>query len=120
MQKENKDSSKMAVVTTQLLRASILPDAEEFAKYDSVCPGAADRILQMAEKQTEHRQRMENKDIDALNRDSRLGLIFAFVFAMATLVTAVLLIFYGHEVTGTILSGAGLATVVQAFIKGKD
>ncbi|MGN0957532.1 MAG: DUF2335 domain-containing protein [Selenomonas bovis] len=120
MQQENKANSKMAVVTTQLLRASILPDAEEFAKYDSVCPGAADRILKMAESQTEHRQRMENKDIDALNRDSRLGLIFAFIFAMVTLIAAVLLILYDHEVTGTILSGVGLATVVQAFIKGKD
>ena len=63
---------------------------------------------------------MENKDIDALNHDSRLGLIFAFIFAMVTLIAAVLLILYDHEVTGTILSGVGLATVVQAFIKGKD
>ena len=36
-----------------------LPSAAEFSGYELTCPGAADRILTLAEKQFEHRAELE-------------------------------------------------------------
>ncbi len=36
-----------------------LPPPEDLAHYDAICPGAADRIITMAESNMEHRQSME-------------------------------------------------------------
>lgn len=94
-----------------------LPPAEEFARYEQVCPGAADRIIAMAENQSRHRQAIENKSIEMTSRDSLLGLIFAFVFALATLVAGVWLVIQEHPVVGTIFGGVGLGTVVTSFMK---
>ena len=35
-----------------------LPPAEQFAAYESILPGSAERILQMAEKQQSHRMQL--------------------------------------------------------------
>lgn len=36
-----------------------LPPPDVFAGYEQVCPGAAERILSMAEQQAKHRQDLE-------------------------------------------------------------
>ena len=94
-----------------------LPDAEEFARYEQVCPGAADRIIAMAENQSKHRQEIENRSMKMTARDSLLGLIFAFIFALATLAGGLWLVTFDHPVVGTIFGGVGLGTVVTGFIK---
>lgn len=55
-----------------------IPPPSIIEGYERVLPGSADRIITMAEKQSEHRQKMEEKMISAESRDSLLGVIFAF------------------------------------------
>ena len=57
---------------------------EAFQRYEEILPGAAERILKMAEKQAEHRQRLEEKIVNAEIRDARLGLIFGFLIGLTT------------------------------------
>lgn len=45
--------------------------------YEKILPGAADRILSMAETQSKHRQLMEKKMIEAEARDGLLGYCLA-------------------------------------------
>ena len=40
-----------------------IPPPEALARYEEIQPGAADRILKMAEKQQEHRMALETKAI---------------------------------------------------------
>ncbi|MBW2608107.1 MAG: DUF2335 domain-containing protein [Deltaproteobacteria bacterium] len=42
-----------------------LPPPEILAKYNSVLPDAAERIISMAENQATHRQRIESKVIES-------------------------------------------------------
>ncbi len=42
-----------------------IPPPSYLSGYEQLLPGAADRILKMAEKETEHRQAMEKKALDA-------------------------------------------------------
>ena len=75
-------SKKVAVIEAQC--AGPLPPPEAFQRYEEILPGAAERILKMAEKQAEHRQRLEEKIVNAEIRDARLGLIFGFLIGLTT------------------------------------
>lgn len=59
-----------------------IPPPSIIEGYERVLPGSADRIITMAEKQSEHRQKMEEKMISAESRDSLLGVIFAFLLGV--------------------------------------
>lgn len=62
-----------------------LPHPEILAGYDQVLPGAADRIITMAEKNQAHRHALEAKVIPAGITSERIGQILAFLLYLATL-----------------------------------
>lgn len=66
-----------------------LPPASEFDRYEQVCPGAADRILSMAEREEAHRHDTEDRIVDSIIRQSKLGQIFAFSIALGSLGTVI-------------------------------
>ena len=96
---ENTPQSQIQTTTAIYHRQVVgpLPAADEFAGYEKVLPGAADRILTMAEKQSQHRQELEKRELEIDARDSLLGTIFAFVFATATMCGSFFLIYNGYE-----------------------
>jgi uncharacterized membrane protein len=102
-----------------------LPQPEDLQKYEQACPGAADRIIVMAEKQAAHRQELE-RDIQFLNhkivasssRNSLLGVISAFLLCAMAIGAAVLLALNDKTVAGTIIGAVGLSSLVGTFIYG--
>jgi uncharacterized membrane protein len=97
-----------------------LPPPEALAQYNEVLPGAAERIMAMAERQSSHRQGLENIAVSAQTRDSLIGLIFGLVIGLATICGGVICIMNGHEIGGTILGGTGLASLVGVFVYGSQ
>ena len=95
-----------------------IPDASQLERYDMVCPGAADRIITMAEKQSKHRQDIEKKVVTASSRDSLLGLLAAFIIGIVTTVFGGVLILKSHDAAGTIFGGVGLSSLVGTFVYG--
>ncbi len=93
-----------------------------FAGYEEALPGAADRILKMAEKQAEHRQYVEKKMVDTESRDSFLGIISALAIALFIIIagTTVIVAVPGIHATvaGLIIDLTGIATVIGTFLKG--
>ena len=83
-----------------------LPASAEFSGYEQAMPGAADRILAMAEKEAEHRRRNEDKIVEHSVRKSGRGQVFAFVLALVSLG----LVFF------SILRSEPLGAVVPAMI----
>jgi uncharacterized membrane protein len=83
-----------------------LPTSKEFSGYEQAFPGAANRILAMAEKESEHRRENENKIVQHSVKKSGRGQIFAFILALVSLG----LIFY------SILKGEMLGTIIPAII----
>lgn len=108
--------------TKKLVAASYfegpLPPPEVFAKYESICPGAADRILRMAERQAEHRQELEKKIVKANSRDGLLGVIFALIIVIFALICGTIVSINGLPWAGSFIGAAGLSSVVGAFIYG--
>lgn len=97
-----------------------LPDPETLTEYSVLIPNGADRIMQMAEKQIEHRMKMENKVISGQMLQSNIGQFLAFFIGLAALSASTYCIVNGHEWAGSILGIGGLTGLVTAFIKGRS
>jgi len=95
-----------------------LPDPETLRQYDAVHSGAAERIIAMAEDQAMHRQKIEQIVVSAHSRNSLLGVIFAFVISLCTIIGGVYVAVNASAIAGTFFSGFGLAGLVGTFIYG--
>ena len=75
-------------------------------------------MIAMAEKQSEHRQELEKKVIEGRIKDSRMGVIFAFVIGMTALVCGAAVVVKGYSAEGLTIGGAGIIGLVSVFIYG--
>lgn len=95
-----------------------LPPAEELAKYEKVLPGAADRIVAMAEREQQHRLERRDIQVRAESRDSGRGVIFAFLLGFAAIVGGTLTAIFSSALAGSVISLAGISTLAGTFIYG--
>jgi len=113
-----KSTCEIVAATKETYFVGPLPSPEVFGQYDQILPGAAERILVMAEKQAEHRQFIEKKIINTGSRDSMFGIIFAFLLGAITVGAGTIVALNGHPVEGTIFGGISLTSLVGVFIYG--
>jgi len=111
---------KSLVVTMHRTHVGPLPDPETLSEYSAIIPNGAERIMQMAEKQLDHRMKMENKVVRGQMLQSNIGQIFAFLIGIAALSASTYCIVNGYEWSGSILGIGGLTGLVTAFIKGRS
>jgi uncharacterized membrane protein len=96
-----------------------LPHPETLAHYESIYPGAADRIFGMAELQSRHRQDLEKLVITSNCRAQDRGPIFGFTLAAGVIGLGAYLILQGKEVSGLVALVAALVAMVVPFVYGK-
>lgn len=101
-------------------RSGPIPSHEDFAGYEAILPGSADRILAMAEQQGKHRQALENKVINHDIVKSYLGLAFGLIVCLAGMYTAYKIVELGYPVAGSIFGAIPLAGLVTVFIKATN
>ena len=90
-----------------------IPPAEDFAGYEEVLKGSANRILQMAEHNAEHRRSMEENILDKDFQLKRLGYIAGAILVIMFGVFSFILGLNGHdELAGKI----GVTTVVAVAV----
>jgi uncharacterized membrane protein len=95
-----------------------LPRPQDLQEYDNVVPGAAERIIRMAEKQSTHRQELERKVVFGDSRRAFCGLWVGGFVVLCVLAGAVYLIDRGHDVAGAIIAGIDVVGLVSVFIYG--
>jgi uncharacterized membrane protein len=99
-----------------------LPPPDILQGYNDVVPGAAERILKLAEGQTAHRQDLEKRVIKSDIIKSYLGLGAAFILALAMIVGGCLVAYHGattgHAVAGGVIATGAVAALVWAFLEG--
>lgn len=95
-----------------------LPKPDALQEYDRIVPGAAERILRMAEKQAEHRQYLEKTVIVGDTKRANWGLAAGFIVAMSGLGAAVWLVATGNAVAGTIIGSADIVGLASVFVYG--
>ena len=132
---DRKDAGDLDVANDEksrlLLRARMehsysgpLPSPQDFAAYKETLPTAPERILVMAEREQEHRHKIENNIIGKKGRENLLGQIFAFLLVLACLGVAAFLSMNNHDVlAGTIITiAAVLASIfyLKSYPQNKD
>ena len=93
-----------------------LPAPEDFLQYEKVLPGAADRILSMAEKQLLHRTGLE-KEIVAKNfRQSSIGQFIGGILALICLGVSFWLGMNGHDWLAGIIATTTVIGIITVFV----
>jgi len=115
--KTQKNRTQIVQATKQW--SAPLPPPEVLAEFNNAVPGAADRILQMAESQSSHRQKQENRVILSNVIQSYLGMIFAFILGTGAICGGIFLIYNNKDSSGLALIIADLVALVSAFIWGR-
>ena len=89
-------------------------------EYDELLPGAADRILKMAEIQQAHRQSLEKEAVGSEIARSKRGMLFGFLVAMGGITAGVLIALLGAtdaaRITGGSVTGVTLLGMVSTFV----
>lgn len=97
-----------------------IPHPQLLREFNDVIPDGANRIMIMAESQSEHRRNLETKVVNANNRDSLLGVIFAFIIAIVIVLGAIFLIYKDKNLSGFSLLLGGGGTYFAVFLKSKS
>lgn len=101
------------------LRRGPVPSPDDLQEYDRVLPGAADRLISMAERQAEHRQYVERRMVDAGTHNTARGQVLGFILALIVVVLGFVLLMAGKETAGLVALILPLATLAGAFIYGE-
>ncbi len=123
-QRPNTTNTKGAIqlqATKQELYSGPIPHPEILSGYDNIVPGSADRLIIMAEREMEHRHKMESEIVEAEIRDSHIGMVFGFSLGILSLIAAVVAIIFAPSNAGAIIGGllgvTGIGSIIGVFVK---
>ncbi len=96
-----------------------LPHPAILQGYEDVLPGAAERIIALAEKQSAHRMGIESQVVTHESWRSWAGLCSGTAIALAFLGGSIGLTISGHEVAGAVLGAIDIVGITSVFILGR-
>ena len=121
------NSSSVVVRQSETLQISSgpLPDPETLGKYEKVYPGLAKCIVESFESEYRHRHEMEaieiRADVSAMelaHADVKRGQLLGFLISIIGILVGGRLVYFQHDVAGSVIGASGLASVLAAFFKG--
>jgi uncharacterized membrane protein len=92
-----------------------LPPPAILREYNDILPGAADRILKLAEEQSSHRREIENKVVSSGVVDAKLGILAGTLIALAAVGGGMWIVLRGQELVGLGAVISALVGLVYAF-----
>ncbi|MDJ0730252.1 MAG: DUF2335 domain-containing protein [Crocosphaera sp.] len=114
----------------------IVPSPRTFQEYEEILPGSMDRILLMAEAQTQHRREIETRDqqhrikmeeedtelkkavTKSDTRRADLGLVTGFIIAIIGLSGSIYLGINDKAAASAIMGGGTMTGLVAVFVTG--
>ncbi|HVC31922.1 MAG TPA: DUF2335 domain-containing protein [Chloroflexota bacterium] len=100
------------------LHAGPLPHPDILERYNHIIPNGAERIIHMAERQSEHRIDMERTALNADILQSRLGLAAGFLLSTGVLFLSYTLAVHGNGTAGGLLAGTNITLLAGVFVYG--
>jgi len=94
--------------------------------YEAALPGAAERILAMAEDRLEHRCALEKDELNSIiecrkldRAERRRGQWLGFSVCIILVVAALIASLHGHDTFASIVGGTTIVSVIGAFVLGR-
>jgi uncharacterized membrane protein len=97
-----------------------VPPPEMLEHYNRLVPNAAERIIAMAEKQGDHRQKLESYVIPSQQMQSARGQLFGFILGLAGIAGAVITGIMGSAMVGVAIAAGSLGVLTCSFVFGKN
>lgn len=118
---KNKRHRIIQKVTQQIVASQSysgpLPRPEDFQRYEVVYPGAAQRILEYAEKE----QKARHNALDKAQNIDRLKMILSFIILLSCIIIGSLLLFFGKNAEGlfVLVGSSALVAGNAVYRRGK-
>ena len=113
---ESKEELEKFLIAVYQEFAGPIPPPSMMKQYEETLPGSADRILKMAENQSEHRQWVEKKELSFANREVHIGQMLGFFIGAIAIVTGVYAALNGAPISGGFIGTAGVVGLVSVFV----
>lgn len=97
-------------------RGGPLPAPGDLEHYERICPGAADRILKVMEREQAHRQELTATIVETEAVNARRSLPIGGAVALLAVCGATLVGLFGSWEAAVALVGIPLAAIVRAFV----
>ena len=98
---QQSNSQVVGITRTQSISYSgPIPPASELERFEKVSPGAANRIIAMAESQIAHRHLLEKTVIESNVANERQGMHYAFILTIVLELSGAVLVYTGKDVVG--------------------
>jgi uncharacterized membrane protein len=97
-----------------------LPHPSILQEYDNIVPGAAERIICMAEGQAKHRQELERAVIKSDIEDSKRGLYLGFIIGVVAIIAGTACILQGQTIAGGVMGGSAVPGLAAVFVYGSQ
>jgi uncharacterized membrane protein len=117
--KRKPSKEKNFEITRQEEFSGPLPHPQILEYYDHISPGAADRILAMAEKQALHRQELEKAIVQSDIANEKRGMNYALIITIFLYGMGAILILNNKELQGLITLVSTSAFLVYTFLGQK-
>lgn len=116
---ENKDKASVLMAIYEEKFSGPLPHPKHLESYEQTLPGAADRILTMAENQQKHRMDLENQAIPSEIKINNRGQWFAFIMGIVLIIASTAIVLFGSVTAGTILIVFIFLGYLAIYLRGK-
>lgn len=96
-----------------------LPHPEILARYESILPGAADRIITMAEGEAKHVREMDRLTLEAVRTHVHTGQYLGFSIGVLALATSLAMAVLGYERAAIAIGSTTIIGLVAVFVIGR-
>ncbi len=117
---KRKKTEILKSVSVTMMHSGPLPDPQTLSSYNQLIPEGADRIMKMAEKQQEHRMKIERTAIGRQTFQSFMGQIFGFLIGLSGIGSGTFLAYNGFTTVGTVIAGGTVVSLVSVFVIGRN
>ncbi|MDD6383857.1 MAG: DUF2335 domain-containing protein [Streptococcus hyointestinalis] len=109
------DEERQVVLERLEIYQGDLPHPDILEGYNRLYPDAAKRIIENGIAESEHRRKMEDKYLSGNIAAHKFGQVLGFIVALAIITSGTFLIFTGHAITGSLMTGATAVGVIGLF-----
>ncbi len=113
---KSKFSKPAVAVSQKTVTELLLPSATALHEFEYAVEGGAERLLNIAKAEQEHRHAWEKHALNSQIKSQRLGLLFGFFIALAALLVVQLLASAGNDVLAQTVVIAVFGSIALAII----
>ena len=97
-----------------------IPPPQILEEFERIIPGAAERILHMAEENGKHQREMERSALNMVADTTRRGQRYGLLIGLTAFITCIIALWLGSEETAMTIGGVTIVGLVAVFVTSRS